>query len=395
MRLATAARLLGTLGITCVSLSAPVTASDSINIEIRALSQDLTSQFEPSRLYDRHGVQDAAKYETRTYANTALDLTLEQDRGRFGVLRVNSGERIYAVYPVAIRTYCVLLDLNANGRLRDETPVCSTAQESRVSFTIEDGDLYRIQFPLLGSGDLAEHAEHFITSRRTTVLEFGDERLTLVLQAYRHRYESPDTLVCIDADRNGYIDLNDANSHECTSLEEGAIYGEVDAFDILVSSDGRVATITRRESSESRPRLAIGDLAPNIAFVDPSGERRMLSDLRGQFVLLYGWATWCGPCVEVTARIQSAYERMRWNGIEVIGVPLNDYPENVDSYIRDKQIPWVQALHTGADDAAGQLRLRAVPYLILVGPDSRIAARNTSVEEVIAIAETDSAAESR
>lgn len=41
---------------------------------------------------------------------------------------------------------------------------------------------------------------------------------------------------------------------------------------------------------------ATGDAAPYGASVFPSGEPASVDDLRGEAVLLAGWATWCVPC---------------------------------------------------------------------------------------------------
>lgn len=37
--------------------------------------------------------------------------------------------------------------------------------------------------------------------------------------------------------------------------------------------------------------------APAVSFSDASGRRHSLADLRGHYVLLNLWATWCAPCV--------------------------------------------------------------------------------------------------
>lgn len=73
----------------------------------------------------------------------------------------------------------------------------------------------------------------------------------------------------------------------------------------------------------SRP-LAVGDAAPDFSVPAlPSGSLD-LKNYRGQVVVVNLWATWCPPCVEETPSLEQFAEKMRSQGVVVLGISVDD-----------------------------------------------------------------------
>jgi cytochrome c biogenesis protein CcmG, thiol:disulfide interchange protein DsbE len=49
-----------------------------------------------------------------------------------------------------------------------------------------------------------------------------------------------------------------------------------------------------------------------------------LSDYRGKVVLVNFWGTWCEPCKDETPALQAAYQRLREQGLVIVGVDLRN-----------------------------------------------------------------------
>ncbi|QDT36389.1 redoxin domain-containing protein [Stratiformator vulcanicus] len=123
-----------------------------------------------------------------------------------------------------------------------------------------------------------------------------------------------------------------------------------------------------------------------LPFSGPSlgGGNIDLASFRGKAVLILFWSTWCKPCAEDLPQIMDLYAKFRGRGFEIIGVALDDSPEPVAEYLRQKGIRWPQVYERGGFDGGPALDLGIVslPTMILVGPDGKVVSRNISVDDL-------------
>lgn len=81
--------------------------------------------------------------------------------------------------------------------------------------------------------------------------------------------------------------------------------------------------------------------APPMRIKSPDGTQYDIADLKGKVVLVKFWATWCGPCAMSTPSIQQLYEKRHSEGLEVIGVALeNDDGKQIPRYVKEMGVTY-------------------------------------------------------
>ena len=79
-------------------------------------------------------------------------------------------------------------------------------------------------------------------------------------------------------------------------------------------------------SAASHPTVSLvpGGAAPDFTLPSVNGETVSLSDLRGQTILIYFWATWVGPCKIMTPWLVDLQNKYGARGFHVLAVSLDD-----------------------------------------------------------------------
>lgn len=121
------------------------------------------------------------------------------------------------------------------------------------------------------------------------------------------------------------------------------------------------------------PAGAIGRAAPNfhLQTADLSGAVT-LTDLRGQWVLLNFWASWCPPCIAETPALQAFSEEMSGKGLVVVGVNQQEDPETARRFASRFSVTYPIVLDRDGEVSVAYRVSSGLPITMLIGPDGVI-----------------------
>ncbi|MDP2421441.1 TlpA disulfide reductase family protein [Sediminibacterium sp.] len=127
-------------------------------------------------------------------------------------------------------------------------------------------------------------------------------------------------------------------------------------------------------------KLAPGKPAPDFSLPDVKGVQHSLSALRGKYVFLEFWGTYCPACRVENTHVAAAYQDLRGLPIVFVGISL-DVKRGKKAWIEAMKKDGLQGLQLGDIDghdgqAAKAFEIRGIPDNFLIDPDGKILARD-------------------
>jgi thiol-disulfide isomerase/thioredoxin len=153
---------------------------------------------------------------------------------------------------------------------------------------------------------------------------------------------------------------------------------EAKAFS-LVGEGGKKSFYGKKITEYDRVAAITGmGATPEFTISDTSGKALKLSSLRGKYVLVDFWASWCGPCRKENPNVLMAYKNFHDKGLEIVGVSLDTQKDAWKKAIQNDALTWKQVsdLKGWESGIVKEYGIKVVPTNFLVDKNGKVVAKN-------------------
>ena len=142
----------------------------------------------------------------------------------------------------------------------------------------------------------------------------------------------------------------------------------------LVASCGQRAKTNETTSVEATETVeAASDLAPDFELPDLQGNPLKLSSLRGKYVVLDFWGSWCIWCIRGIPHMKEAYAKYK-DKMEILGIDCRDTEAKWKSAVDEHQLPWLQVRcpDEQLQVLGQQYQIEGFPTKVIIDPEGKL-----------------------
>jgi len=142
--------------------------------------------------------------------------------------------------------------------------------------------------------------------------------------------------------------------------------------------------VFNKEITESYKKLltvAPGQVSPTfVGYDNIDGSKTSLEDLKGKYVYVDVWATWCGPCKAEIPSLKALEKEFHKENIEFVSISVDKAADREKwvAMVNDKELKGVQlfADKSWSSDFVQGYLIKGIPRFILIDPQGKIVNSN-------------------
>jgi len=142
--------------------------------------------------------------------------------------------------------------------------------------------------------------------------------------------------------------------------------------------------ISLKKAGTEKPIFKIGDELPTFSLADTSGIIINLQSLRGKFVFIDFWASWCKSCRNENHKYLELYKLYKSDKFEIVQISLDDSEKDWKQAIDEDRLPWINLsdLKKWESKAVSILNIKELPSNFLLNQKGEIVAKDIDAERL-------------
>ena len=125
-------------------------------------------------------------------------------------------------------------------------------------------------------------------------------------------------------------------------------------------------------------RLGKGAPAVPFKFKDINGNEVSLADLKGKYVYVDIWATWCGPCNAEIPKLKELEKKLEGRNICFVSISCDEDKAAWERFVKEKEMGGIQ-LHFGGDqNFMATIKCDGIPRFMLIDREGKFIDSNVT-----------------
>lgn len=137
------------------------------------------------------------------------------------------------------------------------------------------------------------------------------------------------------------------------------------------------ANITTEIEQKITAQQLQGKPSPQFSYENHKGGKTSLADLKGKWVYVDVWATWCGPCRQEIPFLQEIEEKYKKKNIAFVSISVDKQEdhEKWKKMVTEKSLGGIQLMadNDWKSDFITAYSIRSIPRFILISPEGNVA----------------------
>lgn len=141
-------------------------------------------------------------------------------------------------------------------------------------------------------------------------------------------------------------------------------------------SSDKVALADMEEQYEAYQGLMKGNPSPSFDYENHKGGKTKLEELRGKYVYVDVWATWCGPCIGELPSLKAKEEKYHDANVEFVSISIDEVEDNEKwkEMVKNRELSGIQLMADNAWQSSfpKDYKINGIPRFILIDPAGNI-----------------------